>query len=581
MPKSSAIESKTKSGAQGGAGPSARPRVLPVLPTLKGYQKSWLVADVAAGLTLVAIAIPEQMATAHLANMPAVAGFYAFIAGSLVFALFGRHPRLSVGADSTIAPVFAAGVVAVAATGSRDYTHLVSAVALMVGALLVGAGLLRLGWIADFLPLPVIDGLLAGIGIEILVKQLPTVLGLPGGGTTTIGRARAVVDQFGQLNGWALAIAAGVLAIVVAGEKLDHRIPGALLGVIGATVLVGAGGLTHHGVHVLGPVHANLPALGLPSATWHQIGQLVLTAVTVAFLCIVQISATVRSNPSGPTPRATDFNVDLAAVGVGSILAGLGGSFAVNASPPRTAVVGSAGGRTQVTSLVAVGAIVAVLALATSLLKELPEAALGAILIFVASRLFHLPELRFEFALALVTLAIVALVGIEQGVVAAALIALAYRARLTARPRGAVLGREPGTSHWIETDVGRPTEQLPGVLVYLLYAPVFYGNADFVVLRLRGALTSAPTIVHTLVVDANGIADVDYTGAKAFGELIAELKDQGVTFALARASHLVHHDLKHAGLIEVIGTDRLFPSVEEAVRALTAPQAVPQVAPPV
>ncbi len=169
---------------------------------------------------------------------------------------------MSVGADSTIAPVFAAGVAAVAATGSRDYTHLVSAVALVVGALLVGAGLLRLGWIADFLPLPVIDGLLAGIGVEILVKQLPTVLGLPGGGTTTIGRARAVIDQFGQLNGWALAIAAGVLAIVVAGEKLDHRIPGALIGVVGATVLVGAGGLTHHGVHVLGPVHASLPATG-------------------------------------------------------------------------------------------------------------------------------------------------------------------------------------------------------------------------------------------------------------------------------------------------------------------------------
>lgn len=579
MPKSSAIESKTKkSGAQGGAAPSARPRVLPVLPTLKGYQKSWLVADLTAGLTLVAIVIPEQIATAHLANMPAVAGFYAFIAGSFVFALFGRHPRLSVGADSTIAPVFAAGVAAVAATGTQEYVHLVSAVALGVGALLVVAGLLRLGWIADFLPLPVIDGLLAGIGVEILVKQLPTVLGLPGGGTTTIGRARAVIDQFGRLNGWTLAIAAGVLAIVVAGEKLDHRIPGALIGVIGATVLVGAGGLAHHGVRVLGPVHANLPALGLPSATWHQIGQLVVTAVTVAFLCIVQISATVRSDPGGPAARAGDFNVDLAAVGAGSILAGLGGSFSVNASPPRTAVVGSAGGRTQVTSLVAVGAIVAVLALATSLLKDLPEAALGAILIFVASRLFHLSELRrimhfgwFEFALALVTLATVALVGIEQGVVAASLIALAYRARLTARPRGAVLGREPGTSHWIETDVGRPTEQLPGVLVYLLYAPVFYGNADFVVLRLRRALTSAPTTVHTLVVDANGIADVDYTGAKAFGELIAELKGQGVAFALARASHLVHHDLKHAGLIEVIGTDRLFPSVEEAVRALTTP----------
>jgi SulP family sulfate permease len=554
---------------------------------LKGYRRSWLVADLAAGLTLVAIAIPEQMATAHLANMPAVAGFYAFIAGSLLFALLGRHPRMSVGADSTIAPVFAAGVAAVAATGSATYTHLVSTVALLVGAVLVGAALLRLGWIADFLPLPVIDGLLAGIGVEILVKQLPTVLGLPGGGTTTIGRARAVIDQFGHVNGWTFAIAVGVLAVVVGGEKIDHRTPGALIGVVAATVLVGVGDLKHHGVRVLGPVHASFPALVLPSATWHQVGKLVVTAVTVAFLCIVQISATARSNPTGPSPRAEDFNVDLAAVGAGSILAGLAGSFTVNASPPRTAVVGSAGGKTQVTSLVAVGAIVVVLALATSLLKELPEAALGAILIFVASRLFHLGELErimhfgwFEFALALVTLATVALVGIEQGVVAAALIALAYRARLTARPRGAILGREPGTEHWIETDVGRPTEQLPGVLVYLLYAPVFYGNATYVAQRLRRAVTSAPSAVRTLVVDANGISDVDYTGAKVLGALLEELKDKDVCVALARASHLVHHDLKHAGLIETIGTDRLFASVEEAVRSLNKPPG-PAPAPPV
>jgi MFS superfamily sulfate permease-like transporter len=445
----------------------------------------------------------------------------------------------------------------------------------MVGALLVAAGLARVGWIADFLPLPVIDGLLAGIGVEIFVKQLATVLGLPGGGTTTIGRARAVIDQLGHANGWTFAIAAGVLAVIVVGEKVDRRVPSALIGVVAATALVALADLKHHGVHVLGPVHASFPALGLPGATWHQVGQLMVTAVTVAFLCVVQISATVRSNPSGPAPRAEDFNVDLVAVGAGSALAGLAGSFAVNASPPRTAVVGTAGGRTQVTSLVAVVAFVVVLALATSLLKELPEAALGAILIFVASRLFQVRELRrilnfgwFEFALALVTLATVALVGIEQGVVAAALIALAYRARLTARPRGAVLGREPGTAHWIETDVGRPTEQVPGVLVYLLYAPLFYGNASFVVQRLRRVLRSAPTTVQTLVVDANGIADVDYTGAKAFGELIEELKGNGVRVGLARASHLVHHDLKHAGLIEVLGTDRLFASVDEAVRAL-------------
>jgi MFS superfamily sulfate permease-like transporter len=559
---------------------------LPLLPTLQGYKISWLTADITAGLTLVAIAIPEQIATAHLANMPAVAGFYAFIAGSLLFALFGRHPRMSVGGDSTIAPVFAAGVAALAATGSAAYTHLVSATALIVGGLLVAAGLLRLGWIADFFPLPVVTGVLAGIGVEILVKQIPTVLGLPGGGTTTIGRLRDVVNQLGKFNGWSFGIAAGVLAIVVIGEKVDRKAPGALVAVVGATVLVSVAKLADHGVHVVGAVHASLPQLALPEATVHQLGALAATAVTVAFLCIVQTSATVRASPvsiqgPGEQAKANDFNVDLLAVGTGSLIAGLAGSFAVNASPPRTAVLGSAGAKSQVAGLVAVGTVVIVLLFATSLLKDLPEAALGAILIFVASRLFHLGELRsilrfgtFEFALALITLAIVVLVGIEQGVVAAALLALAERTRLAARPRDAVLGREIGTDHWVQTDIGRPTEQLAGILVYLLYAPLWYGNATHVIERVRGDIASGPSPVQHLIVDANAVADIDYTGAKAFGEFVAELKQRGISVSLARVSSLVHHDLKHSGLLVTIGPDHLFASVEEAVASLGDQEAV-------
>jgi SulP family sulfate permease len=560
---------------------------LAVLPTLQGYKISWLTADITAGVTLVAIAVPEQMATAHLANMPAVAGFYAFIAGSLLFALFGRHPRMSVGADSTIAPVFAAGVTALAATGSATYTHLVSATAMVVGGLLVVAGLLRLGWIADFFPLPVVTGVLAGIGVEILVKQVPTVLGLPGGGTTTIGRVRDVVDQLGKFNGWSFGIAAGVLAIVVTAEKLDRKAPGALVAVVGATVVVSVGKLAGHGVHVVGAVQASLPQLALPEATAHQLGALASTAVTVAFLCIVQTSATVRASPvslqgPGEQAKANDFNVDLLAVGAGSLVAGLAGSFAVNASPPRTAVLGSAGAKSQVAGLVAVGTVVIVLLFATSLLKDLPEAALGAILIFVASRLFHFGELRsimrfglFEFALALITLAIVVLVGIEQGVVAAALLALAQRTRLAARPRDAVLGREVGTDHWVQTDIGRPTEQLPGILVYLLYAPLWYGNATHVIERVRSDIASEASPVHHLVVDANAVADVDYTGAKAFSEFVAELKQRGISVTLARVSHLVHHDLKRSGLLATIGPDHLFASVEEAVGSLGGQAAPP------
>ena len=576
---------------------------LPVLPTMRRYENAWLSADAIAGLTLVAIAVPEQMATAHLANMPAITGLYAFVAGSLLFALIGRHPQMSVGADSTIAPVFAAGVAAVAATGSPAYTHLVSATALIVGVMLVMVGLLRLGWIADFLPLPVVTGLLAGIGVEILLHQLPTVLGLPGGGTTTIGRARAVIDQIGQLNGWAVGIAAGVLVVVVAAEKVDHRIPGALLGVVGATALVARAGLARHGVHVVGQIPATFPSLGLPSASLHQLGRVTATAATVTFLCIVQTSATARagtnprttatSPPAGAAdnaeagePGPLDFDVDLVAVGAGSLLAGLAGSFAVDASPPRTAVVGSTGGKSQVAGLVAAAGIVVVIAVATSLLKDLPEAALGAILTFVASRLFRAAELRsilrfrrFEFALAMVTLLAVVFLGIEQGVVAGALLALAQRTRLAARPRDTFLGREPGSAHWIPGDIGRPTEQVPGILVYLLYAPLWYGNATHVAERLRHGLRAAPSPVRTLVLDADGMSDVDYTGAKVLGELIGQLKSEGTDIRVARASHLVHRNLKHSGLLQLIGPDHLFASVEEAVRG-PAPVATAPAPPP-
>jgi len=578
----------------------ARPTVLPalaLLPTLRGYKASWLAPDLAAGLTLVAIAIPEQMATAHLAGMPALAGFYAFIAGSLLFALLGPHRQMSVGADSTIAPVFAAGVAAVVATGAPAYAHLVSATAIAVGAILVVAGLLRLGWIADFFPLPVVTGLLAGIGVEILVKQLPTVLGLPGGGTTTVGRVRAVVDQFAKLNGWSLAIAVAVLTIVVAAEKVDHRIPGALIGVVGATAVVAAAGLKSHGVRVVPAVRAALPSFGLPSASPSQLLNLMAMVVTVAFLCVMQISATARSTSEGRARAGAtdtsgaqtlaalasgrspgDFNTNLVAVGAGSLLAGFAGSFAVDASPPRTAVLASAGARSQAAGLVATATVVAVLAFATGLLKDLPEATLGAILIFVATRLFHFGELRrvlrfgsFEFALVLITLVVVVFVGVEEGVVAAALLALAQRTRRSARPSDAILGREPGTDHWIPTDIGKPTEQVPGVLVYLVQAPLWYGNATHVIARISQAL--APIEVRVLILDANGVSDIDYTGAKELEDFVSQLTTEGIIVAVARTSHAVHHDLKHSGLLEKIGPERLFASVEEAVKALAPSQA--------
>jgi sulfate permease, SulP family len=549
-----------------------------IAPTLRDYQGSWLVPDVLAGMTLVAIAVPEQMATARLANMPAVAGLYAFIAGSLMFALLGLNRRLSVGADSTIAPVLAVGVAAVAAAGSPRYVDLVSFLALMVGALVMAIGLLRLGWIASFLSTPVITGVLAGIAVEIVVRQLPAVLGVSGGETTTVGRVRSAMDQIGHANVGSVLIAVGVFAVIVLAEHVDRRIPGALIGLVGSILASSAFALKAHGVRVLGLIHGGLPAFGVPSASWADTRRLIAPALTIGFVCVAQTAATLRASSAGDQgtdPVTDDFNRDLVALGAGSVVSGLSGSFAVNSSPPRTAVVTAAGARSQLTSVVAALVGLAVVLLATGLFKDLPQATLGAILLFVATRLFRVRELRsilqfdrLEFGLAVVTGLAVSFFGIEQGVLVAILLSLADRTRRAARPRDVLLGRVPGTPHWIPLDVGHPTEQVPGVIAYLLYAPIWYGNADHVRARIREILDAATEPVHAFVLDADAVADIDYTGARMLGELTAELRQRGVQIGVARCSHLVHHDLKHSGIMTTIGPDHLYLTVESAVEAL-------------
>lgn len=544
-------------------------------PTLRGYRVNWLGADVIAGLTLVAVALPSQMATARLASLPAALGLYAFVAGSLLYALIGTHHHLSVGADSTIAPVLATGVASVAVIGTTHYVTVMAFTALLVGAVLIAIGLFRLGWISELLSTPVVTGILAGIAVEIIVRQLPAILGLPGGGGTTIDRVRRVIDQIGHTNGWALAIGVGVLAIIAGGQRINSRIPGALAGLVLSIIVVDAFGLSsHHDVAVLGFLHGGLPRLHLPSASWSGTRQLIGPVLTVSFVCIAQTAATVRASAAGAPDAGKNFNRDLIGVGAGSIAAGFIGTLAVDASPPNTAIVSASGARTQLANVVAAAVVLVVAVFAAAPLEHVPEATLGATLIFVATKLFRVGELRsilrfdrIEFALAAGSLLAVALIGIEQGVGLAMLLSLADRTRRVARPRDAVLGREPGTDHWIPTDIGSPTEQVQGVLVYLFYAPLWYGNADYFRLRVRSLVEEADQPVKSLILDADAMSDIDYTGLQALQGLAVDLEASGVTIEIARASHLVHHDLRHGALFEQLSREHLFTSVEEAVRS--------------
>lgn len=545
---------------------------LPLPTFLRGYRRTWLTADALAAVTLLVIAVPEQLATSRLAQMPPITGLYAFIAGSVLFAVLGANPQLSVGADSTIAPLFAAGIGHLAPAGGTTYIALVGVMSVAAGVLVAAVGLLRLGWIAEFLSTPIITGFLAGVAVIIVVHQLPDLFGIASTGGSTIHRVANVVSHLGKTDGWTLGIGLGVFAVVVLTERLDRRVPGALVALLGATVLVAAAGLaTHHGVAVLGSVAHHPPHVGLSHLSWSSVGSVLPIAAVVGLVVVSQTAATSRAF-ADRGGYESDLNRDFRGAGAGSIVAGLFGAFAVNASPGRTGAVANAGGRTQLTSLLAAGATVAIIP-AAGLLKDVPDAALAGVLLFIAVRIFHVRDLvaigrfdRWELGLALVTLVAVPLWGVEQGIAVAVALAILDRTRLSTRPRAHTLERIPGTTSWrpLQPDE-RPQHEGPGVLALVFAAPVFFATADRFRSQVEQAIADHPTPVEALVLDLVGMHDMDFTGARAFRALLDSLERRHVRVAIARAGGTVRRNLASAALLDRL---RVFDSVDEAVEAV-------------
>ncbi len=544
-----------------------------LMSSLHGYRRRWLAPDLLAGLTLLAIAVPEQLATSRLAGMPPITGLYVFIAGTIAFAVLGSAPQLSVGADSTIAPLFAAGIAHISPTGSAHYMALVSLLAVTVGVLVAVVGLLRLGWIADFLSAPIITGFLGGVAVIIVVHQLPDLFALPPVSGSTVHRVANVLGHLGQANGWALGIGVAVFAVVTAAERIDRKLPAALFGLVGSTLVVAAAGLHGHGVPVLGTVAHGAPNIGLNDLSWSSLGHVVPIAAVVALVVLSQSAATTRAF-ADQGGYAVDVNRDFVGVGAGSILAGLAGAFAANASPARTGAVASAGGRTQFAGLAAAAGVVLVIP-AAGLLTDVPLATLAAILIFVATRLFHVGQLvsvfrfdKWEFGLAIVTLLTVAFVGVEQGIGVAVGLAILDRTRRSARPHSYVLGKIPGSTSWEPLSHHDRPVTVPGVVVVQWLAPVYYANAAVFQAEIHKALAEATTPPAVLVIDADAISDIDYTGTRTVRALVDELARSHVVVGLARAVGGAPQNLARSGLLDRIGRDRIFSTVDEAVTAL-------------
>jgi SulP family sulfate permease len=547
----------------------------PVFRSLNSYRRQFLARDLFAGLTLAAIAIPEQMATARLGGFTPQIGFFAFLAGSLAFAAFGSNRFLSCGADSTITPIFAGGLAVLAASGSPEYVVLAAALALMVGLLLFAAGIFRLGWIADLLSIPVTIGFLAGISVHILISQLPGILGLPAPDGPMLQRLAIFATHLNETNPFTLVIGLGVLAIIAVSERVDARIPGALIGLALASAAVVLLGLESRGVSVLGAVSAVRPALAVPDISASHLTSLVSLSLIISIVVMVQTAATTRSFPSSPD-EPPDVDRDFVGAGVGSMLSGLIGAFPVNASPPRTAVVCETGGRSQLAGLAAAAIVIALLAFGASLLSRIPNAALGGVLLFVALRIVRVSRIvtiyrqsSGEFLLIVATSAAIIVLPIEQGVGIGIALSLLHGIWSTTRARVLVFERVPGPSIWWPSSPNLPGEREPGIIVAGFQAPLSFLNAYNFRRDILDTLQSSTQEARLLVLEATGIVEIDFTAAQILRDLIRRCHADGVDFAIARLESIrAQAAMARFGINELLGPDHSFRSVEEAILAL-------------
>lgn len=542
-------------------------------PLFRSLASFSLPGDLMAGLTLAAIAIPEQMATARLGGFAPQIGFFAFMAGSLGFALLGGNRFLSCGADSTITPIFAGGLAALAATGSPDYQGLAIALALMVGAMMLAGGAFRLGGIANLLSVPVMVGFLAGISVHIIVSQLPGVLGLQSPDGPTLDRIVVLAGQLGRANPFTLCIGFGVLAVVFVSETISAKIPGALIGLVAATLAAIALGLESRGVSVVGTVPGTLPRPTLPDLAPEQWVRLVPLAFVITVVVMVQTAATTRSFPSDPDTPA-DVDRDFLGAGAGSLLSGLFGAFPVNASPPRTGIVAETGGQSQLAGLAAAGIVLALLAFGTGLLQHVPDAALGGILLFVALRIVRIKQIvtiyrqsPSEFLLIVATAALIIILPIQQGAFLGIMLSLLHGIWSTTRARLVAFERVPGTTIWWPAHPHITGERIDGVAVIGLQAPLSFLNAPGFRSDVNEVLTTSTP--QLLVLEASGMVEIDFTAAQILLEIFKACSEQGVTVALARLESVRAQDaFERFRLFDALPREHVFHSVDEAVHKL-------------
>jgi len=547
------------------------PARLPVLQGVLPIAAAQIPAELVAGITLAAIAIPEVMGYTKISGTPVITGLYTMLIPTALFAVFGSSRHLVVGADSATAAILASALVGIAAVGSEQYVALAGVLALMAAVFLILARVMRLGFLSDFLSRTVLVGFLTGVGIQVALGQIAGMLGLKGGGHGTLGKVWNDVQQIGDASRDEVMIALAALVIIAGLKKVSKKIPGALIAAIGAIVASWAFGLDKT-LHVVGAVPGGLPYIGLPKVDWNW--DVLSTLIPTAFAMFVVILAQSAATSSAYATRYDerfDENTDLVGLALANIGAGLSGTFVVNGSPTKTQIVDSAGGRTQLSLLVMVGIVLLVLLFLTAPLAFMPEAALSAIVFLIGVGLIDVAGMRkifeqrrSEFWVAAITMLTVVVIGVQQGILLAIALSLIEHTRYGYRPKNAVLVSSPSGSREPQP-VTTAAQVAPGLLIYRFTHSLYYANCRQFSDEISFLANSAQPPLRWLCIDASGIDDIDYSAAETLRSVDAKLQAKGIRLVVAEEMGELKSKARYR-FNELLGEDAFYDHLEDVVK---------------
>lgn len=550
-------------------------RWMPGVHVMRHYQRRWLRADVVAGLVLAAILVPQGMAYAELAGLPPVTGLYTTIACLVGYAIFGPSRVLVLGPDSSISPLILAATVPLLAGGDASTAiALAGMLALLVGLVEIGLGLGKLGFVADLLSSEVQVGYMNGLGITIIVSQLPKLFGFSTDAEGFLHEIEQFFRHLDETDATTLAVGATVLVALLVLPRVLPRVPAILVAVVGVTIISGVFDLAADGVATVGSLPRGVPTPTLPWTSIDDVWPLLIAAFGIT---LVSLTDTIATATSFAARRGDEVDPDQEMIGLGAanLAAGLFQGFSVSTSGSRTAVAEQSGAKSQLTGVVGAGLVVILLLFLNSLLANLPQTALAAVVITAALSLMDFGVLRryarvriSSLALSLVATVGVVLFGVLEGIVVAIVLSVFMFFRRSWWPHGEVLGQVDDLDGWHSIGTFPDAHQLPGIVVYRWEAPLFFANAGAFRTQIRRIARDARPA--WIVLQCEAITDIDVTAADMLGLLDDELNAQGIHIAFAELRNRLQELTEGYGLLDRLDRDHFYPTLDAALAEIRA-----------